>query len=64
MIEMMDEDTEHEDTIVGIMADLDYIKDSLQGLKSGERSEQDRYLAIAITELEKLYSFIGFYLDK
>ena len=44
--------------------DLEYIGEALSALKSPERTERDRYLAVAVTELEKLQAFVGYYLDK
>ena len=60
---MIDKET-YEEAVAGILVDLEYIGEALSALKSPERTERDRYLAIAVTELEKLQAFVGYYLDK
>ena len=60
---MIDKET-YEEAVAGILVDLEYIEEALSALKSPERTERDRYLAIAVTELEKLQAFVGYYLDK
>jgi hypothetical protein len=35
----------------------------LRGMKSENRTERDRYIAIAITEVEKIMAFLSFFVD-
>lgn len=52
-----------ESGVQGILSNLDNTLYTMQQERTEERSGEQRHLAIAITDLEKVIAYISFYLE-